>query len=518
MNVVLEPTTYILLIAYFILLQVNHSVLSTARRDVSSLVHGLDAVLTRTRLSPGSSVKAVTPKVAIFVLNVQERPPIAIALESNRGTGDLKASNLRTISSEEEIHSPMVDVAVRLPQSLITDSSHVALAIFSDDSAFHDPAYKANSRILSLNMVGTPILQREQYVDIVFRPTTEKGDKTCVFWDFNLSGGAWSATGCELIPSAGSIHDVCRCSHLTHFAEIISPPGILDPVHENVLAIISVVGCVLSLSGLLAIFITGAVFRKWRAQLGNKILLHLSTAVFINMLVFLITATELLHTGGPCIILGIILHYSVLVSFCWMLVSAGLQFIRLVTIFGSRHIPHLVLKASLFAWGAPLIPVTILVAVDVNNYTSERRRFCYPDGLGFYLAVLCPVLMIVTANLLVFGMILHSVFQGSAIKRHMQTGSKLTMQRIATSVLLFFLLGLSWLFGLMAHLSILSAYLFCITATLQGCVLFLFFVLGKKRPHFDGAKSSAERNITISTTSTPAERAPLRQRDEATRL
>jgi len=494
-------------------------VLSTARQEVSSVVRELDALLTRVRLSPGASIKNVRANVAIFVLNVEEQPPLAVALESNRDSEDLEGSVLRTINSLEEIQSPKVDVAVLLPQSLITSTSHVALAIFSDDSAFQDPQYKVNSRILSLNMVDTPELQGERYVDIVFRPRTEKGGKTCAFWDFTLYGGAWSAEGCQLQASAVNTQDVCRCSHLTHFAEIISQPGTtLDPVHQGILSIISIIGCSLSFVGLLAIFTTGAAFRQWRAQLGNKILLHLSTAVSINMLVFLITATELLHAGVPCIILGVMLHYSVLASFCWMLVSALLQFKRLVIIFGSQHIPHLLLKASLFAWGIPLLPVAVLLAVDVNNYTSEGRRFCYPEGLGFYLAVLCPVLMIVTANLLVFGMILHSVIRGSAIKSHRQTGRKLVMQRIATSVLLFFLLGLSWVFGLVAHLSTLFAYLFCITATLQGFVLFVFFVLGKKQSRFYWVKYSREQNFTTSTTSTAVERAPLRRRDETTIL
>lgn len=473
----------------------------------------LDALLTRVRLSRGESVKNVRAKVAIFVLNVEEEPPVAVALESNRNSESLESSVLRTFNSTEEIQYHKVDVAVLLPKSLMNSTSHVALAIFSDESAFQDPQYKANSRILSLNMIDAPELQGEQYMEIVFRPRTEKGDKTCAFWDFTLYGGAWSAEGCELRATAVNTHDLCRCSHLTHFAEIISQPGrTLDPVHQGVLTIISIIGCSLSFVGLLAIFATGAAFRHWRAQLGNKILLHLSTAVSINMLVFLITATELLNTGVPCILLGIMLHYSVLASFCWMLVSALLQLKRLVIIFGYQHIPHLLLKASLFAWGVPLLPVAVLLAVDVSNYTPERRRFCYPEGLGFYLAVLCPVLMIVTANLLIFGMILHSVIRGSAIQSHRQTGRKLVMQRIATSVLLSFLLGLSWVFGLVAHLSILFAYLFCITATLQGFVLFVFFVLGKKQSRAYWVKSSTERNFTTSTTSTPAERVPLRRR------
>jgi hypothetical protein len=201
-----------------------------------------------------------------------------------------------------------------------------------------------------------------------------------------------------------------------------------------------------------------------------------------------------------------------------MLVSALLQLKRLVIIFGFQYIPRLLLKASIFAWGVPLLPVTVLLAVDVDNYTNKGRSFCYPEGLGFYLAVMCPVLMIVTANLLVFGMILHSVIKGSAIKSHRQTSTKLVIQRIATSVLLFFLLGLSWVFGLVAHLNIVFAYLFCITATLQGFVLFIFFVLGKKETRSYWAKASTVRNMTTSTTETPSERGPLRWRSETTDL
>jgi len=123
-------------------LQVNYSILSTARQDVSSVLRELDVLLTRVRLSRGANIKNVRAKVAIFVLNVEEQPPLAVALENNRSSEDLEGSVLRTINSLEEIQSPKVDVAVLLPQSLMSSTSHVALAIFSDESAFQDPRYK----------------------------------------------------------------------------------------------------------------------------------------------------------------------------------------------------------------------------------------------------------------------------------------------------------------------------------------------------------------------------------------
>jgi hypothetical protein len=495
----------------------NYSTLSTARQEVSSVVRRLDDVLTRVRLGPGKSWQGVTSQVATFVLNLEQKPPVAIALETTGSSGDLGGSSLRTIGSTQELQSPSVDVAVVLPRHPTAQFSHIALAIFSNDSAFQDPAHKANSRIVSLNMIGVTELGNGQYVDIVFRPWQQKGNKTCVFWDFSLSGGAWSSQGCELLASPDDAHDVCRCTHLTHFAEIISPPNTpMDPLHREVLDIISVVGCSLSLLGLLGIFFTGAAFRQWRENLGNKILLHMSAAVSVNMLSFLIVATGLLSAYVPCMVIGVMLHYSVLASFCWMLVSAGLQFMRLVTILGSQHISHLLLKVSMFAWGAPLLPVALLLSVDLRSYTRDGRGFCYPGGLGFYLAVLAPILMIMTANVIVFGMILQRVFGGDAIRRHMKSKSKLAKRQVATSVLLFFLLGLTWVFGLMAGLSTLCAYLFCVTATLQGFVLFLFFVIGEKKARHYWTRGSAIRRPATSTASTPAERLNLRSREDTT--
>jgi hypothetical protein len=46
-------------------------------------------------------------------------------------------------------------------------------------------------------------------------------------------------------------------------------------------------------------------------------------------------------------------------------------------------------------------------------------------------------------------------------------------------VLLFFMLGLTWIFGIFSELDfgVVFVYLFCSTATLQGFIVFLFFIV-----------------------------------------
>lgn len=461
-------------------LQVDQSVLQRSQEHVRSVLLGLDAVIMRIRLQPGERVNTSTQHVTVFVLNVQLGRPAAIAVQGGVGRRSVDEISLADISSEKDPLPPETEAAVILPQSLDNATSHLSFAIFKEDSAFQDPKHndsRINSFVIGINMADGHELGKDQHVDILFKPRTREGHKECVFWDFELNGGGWSTDGCRLDSWPASQFDTCRCNHLTHFAQIIVPRRLPE---DAVLDVVSTVGCSLSLLGLIGVLLTGATSRRWSSRLGNKILMHLSGAEALNMLAFLIAAAGAAQGRAACIAVGVILHYSVLASFCWMLVSAGLQYLRLVSVLGAHHTSHLLLKSSLFAWGAPLLPVCVLLAVDVELYKQDESEFCYPVGLAFYLAVLCPVLLVIIINVSVYGTILHTVFARSSVRRHMQVKRTFWTRRVATSVLLFFLLGLSWVFGLLCSFSTVFVYLFCITATLQGFVLFLFFVLGER--------------------------------------
>jgi hypothetical protein len=204
-------------------------------------------------------------------------------------------------------------------------------------------------------------------------------------------------------------------------------------------------------------------------------------------------------TGDPgCIILGILMHYSILAAFCWMLVSAALQLLRFVVVISARP-PHFLLKGVLFGWGAPLIPViSLLISGPVSSYSAldfenGSAPFCYPRDLKLILAVILPVSLSVIANLITFFVIIYRVSCGRNKKLHGKvTGiseRQMAIRQLRMSILLFFLLGLSWVFGLLALLSpseleewrIILSYLFCATATLQGLALFLFFVAWERK-------------------------------------
>jgi hypothetical protein len=148
----------------------------------------------------------------------------------------------------------------------------------------HDPVVV--SRVVSVSIPGySPDLPMP--IPIVFRPLVNLSsihgakERRCAFWDFTYNSsssgsslGGWSAEGCVYagnstsdvsklgnISSLLNVLDVCVCTHLTHFSELVTGHqeksttayGFVesDFHHKKALDIISLLGCSLSLLGVL---------------------------------------------------------------------------------------------------------------------------------------------------------------------------------------------------------------------------------------------------------------------------
>lgn len=334
------------------------------------------------------------------------------------------------------------------------------------------------------------MLSISKVVDIHLTPIVEDPDRNqsraCAYWNFTGNdSGYWSQEGCTLIRSTvpGTM-DTCRCTHLTHFAEILVPRTVFSEQNESALEIITIIGCILSIFGVAMIALTASLFRSWRREYSNKIWLQLSVAIFILALCFLVIIfANFDQYSVPCMLVGVALHYSVLASFCWMLVAAVLSYRRLVLVF-TRDMSHKLLRASAFSWGTPCAIVGILLSVDPQSYQGQFEEkspsgaFCYPSGLGLWLAVYAPIAIMLLANWTLFVLIVRSVFASRRIQRHGDSNEALRCASV--SCLLVFLFGLPWIFGLFAY-NIVAAYLFTLMSTFQGFVLFLFFILGNKK-------------------------------------
>lgn len=481
-----------------------------------------------------------TEKIVVFICDPARLNISGMALvKRTKGKGEEsslmdydveKLYATQTIDDILNIYQDSLEIASFFPDELLTridevkklqmngtteamEPLKIVVKVYYNDAIFKESApvtsYKSQSKIISVSIPGhdqnLPLL-----LPIMFKKSQDSKqspDDVCGYWEFQPSGASsdsseWLQEGCEFLGVSKYDENLalCGCSHMTHFAYLIMGTYIHDiksdddviitkyNAHSRALNVITLLGSGLSIVGIIGIFITAICFRAWRQKASTKVLLQLSLAIALQMILFSFFSTEQ-HTftidtvmeKRTCIALGSSLHYSVLVTFSWMLITAFLQFKRYVIVLGNLKPERFFLKSFLVGWGAPFIPIAVVLIIDPYLYIPEIYGICYPQGLAFYFSVLLPVGLIVIANLIIFIIVLYNILKSgwSQPGESRKSEQSMTLSQLRVSIFLFFLLGLTWIFGLLAssQATILFSYLFCLTATLQGFVLFLYFIV-----------------------------------------
>lgn len=477
----------------------------------------LDQMGARADLNGSNRLATVRRHVALIITTTEPNNPIRGLRLATRIDEAFKEEAFHLLAdrdNETHLEIDSSEAVVYLPESIAISEKRISFVVFRDDRPFL-PApgyhhYSVNSRVLSINVENLTEFDEGEVIEIYLRPTEEtierNQSRSCGYWNFMENGtGIWSQEGCVFVPSREGLLDICRCTHLTHFAEVLVPRHVFSESHESALEYLSIIGCFISLLGLGMIGMTATLFRSWRRDFNNKIWLNLCLAIFLLIISFLIVAfADFGHYNLPCMFTGVMLHYSVICSFCWMLVAAIISYRRLVLVF-TRDASHKLLRASAFAYGTPFAIFGILLSIDPLAYagrfeeTMPSGAFCYPSGLALWLAVYVPVAMMLLANCTLFALIVRSVFATKQIQRHGDANEAIRCASV--SCLLVFLFGLPWIFGLFANVLV-FAYLFTLTATFQGFVLFLFFVIGNKKTRelwMNKLKIKQSRKVPVSS-------------------
>ncbi|XP_038207732.1 uncharacterized protein LOC119829334 [Zerene cesonia] len=384
----------------------------------------------------------------------------------------------------------------------------IIINIFHSDAVFQalDPTnYFVNSRIIGISIPGY-LTNLDFPIPIIFKDIINTNYKrTCGYWDFDVHKiipGFWSNKGCYLLQTINKT-SICKCYHLTHFGQLInirehdnSDEDPRNKINTVPLNIISLIGSFLSLLGIVGIWITAFVFHAWRKKAGTKVLLHLTAAIALPLLLIIIfnlddsifnekDGTFYMHDNKKtlCIFLGALLHYSVLASFMWMLITATLQFTRYVRVLGVLRPSRFMIKFTLVGWGMPLIPVAIILILDKENYipnlpmTRNEYAICYPTGFFLIVSVIVPICIVLLINIVLFISVIYAISHGPDGKMRANDIDLIGAQ-LRLSIFLFFLLGLTWIFGIFSFTTnLIWSYFFCLTSTLQGFVLFVYFVI-----------------------------------------
>ncbi|XP_064539831.1 adhesion G-protein coupled receptor G2-like [Drosophila montana] len=388
-----------------------------------------------------------------------------------------------------------------------TGVTYLVFKIYANSALFVDASTESAkatpvSHVLSINIPQSSknlahplvfLLRNEKYENA--NRSTNQIDDYCGYWNYDTWKTNGITTNTTSLPYDPIV--VCYTDHLTQFAFLVGAscnqqncPYDEDPEEakrsESLLDVTTAFGCGLSLFGLLGIWLTAAISRKWRSMRSTKLLLNMCLALSLLFgLMLLLYVNEWFwrysfdQSRSACIALGALFQYSVLLLFSWMLLIGYLQYQRHVTVLVARP-EHIVLRVAVIAWLLPLLPTLLLVFISPAAYSPVKSgdiaSVCYPSGSGLVYGVLLPIGLVLIANVFTFVCIFYRV------TRLEDRNGQLIWMQLRLFVLLFFLLGLTWIFGICAYfrLGLVVTFIFCILATLQGFVLFLYFVLFDK--------------------------------------
>ncbi|PWA22771.1 hypothetical protein CCH79_00002423, partial [Gambusia affinis] len=268
----------------------------------------------------------------------------------------------------------------------------------------------------------------------------------------------------------------------------------LDPLHEQILTIITYVGCGVSSLFLGITILTYIAFEKLRRDYPAQILINLSLALLGLNLMFLVNSwLSSWSVYGLCVAAASLLHYFLLASFTWMGLEAVNMYFALVKVF-NVYVPLYILKFCALGWGIPLVICIVVLIVDRDAYGSfsgnaehtiqpldNSDNFCWlQDNVTYYVSVVAYAGLIFLFNIGVFMVVL---IQIRRMRFNSPAGTRRgVLQDLKGAASLTFLLGLTWTIGFFTWVParVVLLYLFAGLNTLQGLFVFLFHCLMKE--------------------------------------
>ncbi|KAK7112540.1 adhesion G-protein coupled receptor G4-like [Littorina saxatilis] len=489
---------------------VNDSVLNDSNRlgnATNRIIKAIDELGDKIQLDDDTGrVRLVSNTTAVEVWNLSKvKDDVIIGLELRLDGGEpvpvLESKDLFSLFENGSPTYTETDAAIFLSaefvRMIINDNPgkdvRLSMNLFAETALFKLGRLEARDNISRSTALNSKVISAKVTVDgvpvtdlaskmvttvnlpFVKRPVeTRAQNSTCVFWDFSGAGGqgAWSDEGCHYDRTLEG-RDVCVCDHLTNFAVLLDLYGqsALDQEHQLALSLLTIIGLSLSIAGLTITVLSFLLIKKLRKGKPQQTLFNMALAMLASWIVFLAGFTRVESHAG-CIAVAAMLHYFILASFMWMLMEGILQYLLFVKVLGNSF-ENYMLKTAIPAWGLPLIPVIVVLAIDVDLYRGGDQ-YCWMSLTPFYYAFLAPVCLVMLSNIIVYVMVVVNICRRNNIA---SSGTNKRAVGIRASVACFIVLGLSWVFAFFAieDARVVFQYLFTITTSLQGFLVFLVF-------------------------------------------
>ncbi|KAL2087533.1 hypothetical protein ACEWY4_016361 [Coilia grayii] len=464
----------------------------------------------------------VQPRLAIQTIQVQRDQTTGIQFSALSGLSTNFTTNriqLKTNVSEiKDTRVPSdVQIFIKLPsdQSRKTSKVSVGFVLYENDLFFRSRVFQPSLNIRRMVISGSLGGVKAEHVKLRFLPmnVSEKllHDFACVFWNYSLND--WSTRGCSKTNlSTGRLQ--CQCNHTTNFAVLMSFR--ISYQFAQPLSDISIVGCSLSIVGLILTIIFQIITRKSRRSAPTILLVSICVSMTIFYFLFLfgienpdrslsrkstvskeniLLSSDLHHEPdrGPCTALTALMQYFLLATFTWnTLYAVHIYILIRKTLSGPPS--GFMAVSVVIGWGFPagVVAITLGVTYRVDDPLGYRREeFCWLAALNqdeqfdfakpMFWGFLLPVSLMLlcnTAVLMYFGIntcktdpLLTSTKNISLRKQFMSCFS------------LGALLGITWVLGYLVlstsdpTLSNIFSILFCVCNTTQGIQIFILFMV-----------------------------------------
>ncbi|NXD39636.1 AGRD2 protein, partial [Copsychus sechellarum] len=319
--------------------------------------------------------------------------------------------------------------------------------------------------------ISTSVRYRLQH-----RAQVPGGCNFCVFSLFLLhvspdAGGMWSTAGCSVVMSLPD-STACFCNHTTNFAILLQVYEMQQRTtkEEFTLQTLTFIGCGVSFCALIVTFI---LFLVVRVPKSERTTVHKNLIFALAAGEALLMFSELAKTSQVlCFMVTAFLHLFFMAAFSWMLVEGLLLWSKVVAVNMSED--RRMKFYYLTGWGLPILIVGVTLATSFNKYVAANHCWLNVQTNVIW-AFVGPVLFILAVNTLVLLRVLTVTVASARRRLKMLTPNSSLENQIGTQIwatakpvlVLLPVLGLTWVCGVLVHLSIVWAYVFIVLNSLQ---------------------------------------------------
>ncbi|XP_061398138.1 uncharacterized protein LOC133333843 [Musca vetustissima] len=379
--------------------------LQTPNSLINVLSDYLDAMALKTfeehdcRLIPNGVYRHTTNLISVFFINTLCSNLSGIAIYSTLAhpSADMYYdanlhSYIRYLHMHESLDELTVDPHIQLiayiPQTtwqttIINNAANnkfdiIRISLYTNGNMFNGRGFQVDSNVISMSIPG---YNGDLSEKIPFIVHYKKNDA-----ESNPQCGAFLNNKWTRNSESKALQEnllLCETAHLRPLAAIrrvedditvAEIPAVLTIFGDSTVDFVSIVGCGLTLLGLLCLWTLALCCTHWRSRTSNQLLLNLSFVVTLIMVYFLIMNISSvwnvvvdINKNYHCVAMGAFLQYTILVLVLWMLFIVILQYQRYKTIVGVIRSSNFVAKYAMAAWGLPIIPVALLIAFDSKS-------------------------------------------------------------------------------------------------------------------------------------------------------